>query len=88
MGSMRLQVQLMQPLGKIPRAIIQRYELSFLFLFCPLRLWHVATAECVHVMTGHTAAVNAVVMTTDGTKTVSGSADGTIKVWSTDINSR
>lgn len=53
-----------------------------------LRLWYVSMAECVHVMTGHTAAVNAVVLATDGTKTISGSADSTIKVWNTDINSR
>lgn len=52
------------------------------------RLWRVSTAECLHVMTGHTAAVNAVVVTTDGAKTVSGSADGTVKVWSTDTASR
>jgi WD40 repeat protein len=59
----------------------------FSFTFPP-SLWHVPTAECLHVMHGHKAAVNAVVMTTCGTKTISGSSDGTIKIWNTDVKSR
>ena len=39
-------------------------------------------------MTGHTAAVNAVAVTGDGSKTVSASSDATVKVWNTDQNSR
>ena len=39
-------------------------------------------------MQGHTAEVNAVVMTTDGNKAASGSADSTIMVWNVDRNSR
>ena len=46
------------------------------------------TAECIHVMKGHTGAVNAVTVTGDGSKTVSGSSDTTVKVWNTDPNSR
>ena len=46
------------------------------------------SAECVHVMRGHTAAVNAVAVTDDSCKTVSASSDGTVKVWNTDQNSR
>ena len=45
-------------------------------------------AECVHVMRGHTTAVNAVAVTDDSCKTVSASSDGTVKVWNTDQNSR
>ena len=46
------------------------------------------TAECIHVMKGHSAAVNAVAVTEDGSKTVSASSDVTVKVWNTDQNSR
>ncbi len=59
--------------------------MDFVFVY---RLWYVPSAESVQVMCGHKAAVNAVVMTTNGTKTVSGSSDGTIKVWNTDVSSR
>lgn len=58
------------------------------YLSMPSRLWYVPTAQCLHVMRGHTAAVNAVAMTTDGSKTISGSSDGSTKVWNTDIASR
>lgn len=46
------------------------------------------TAECIHVMKGHSAAVNAVAVTDDASKTVSASSDGTVKIWNTDQNSR
>lgn len=46
------------------------------------------TAECIHVMKGHSAAVNAVAVTDEASKTVSASSDGTVKVWNTDQNSR
>ena len=46
------------------------------------------SAKCVHVMKGHSGAVNAVAMTEDGTKTISASSDATVKVWNTDQKSR
>ena len=46
------------------------------------------TAECIHIMNGHTAAVNEVAVTEDGNKTVSASSDVTVKVWNTDQKSR
>jgi len=39
-------------------------------------------------MKGHTATINAVVITTDGCKTASGASDTAIKVWNTDLTSR
>ena len=39
-------------------------------------------------MKGHSAAVNAVAVTDDASKTVSASSDGTVKVWNTNQNSR
>ena len=47
-----------------------------------------ASAECVHVMRGHTAAVTAVAVTRDGSNTISASSDATVKVWNTDSSSR
>ena len=49
--------------------------------FVNYRCWYVPTAECIHIMNGHTAAVNAVAVTEDGNKTVSASSDATVKVW-------
>ena len=46
------------------------------------------TGEAMYTMPGHTAAVNAVAVTGDGCKTISGSFDTTIKFWNTDISSR
>ena len=57
-------------------------------LSCLCRYWHVPSAECVHEMKGHTAAVTAVAVTGDGSKTVSASSDATVKVWNTDQSSR
>ena len=60
-----------------------------IYLFYTIyREWHVPTGHCLHVMKGHTAAVNSVTVTTNGFKTVSGSSDSTIKVWNTDVESR
>ena len=52
------------------------------------RHWYVLTGECLHTMTGHTAAVNAVLIDCDGLKTISGSSDTTVRVWNTDPSSR
>ena len=57
-------------------------------VFVNYRYWYVPTAECIHIMNGHTAAVNAVAVTEDGNKTVSASSDATVKVWNTDQSSR
>ena len=54
----------------------------------PHRYWEACTGHCLSVMRGHTAEVNAVVMTTDGSKAASGSADNTIMVWNVDRKSR
>lgn len=59
--------------------------LTLYFSLC--RYWYVPTAKCVHVMQGHSAAVNAVAVTDSGTKTISASSDVTVKVWNTDKNS-
>ena len=52
------------------------------------RLWEACTGHCLAAMQSHTAEVNAVVMTTDGNKAASGSADSTIMVWNVDRQSR
>lgn len=54
----------------------------------PFRHWDVPTGKCLHTMTGHTASVNAVLISSDGSKAVSGSSDTTIRVWNTDSASR
>ena len=58
----------------------------YIALLC--RFWLVETAEVIHVMKGHTAAVNAVAVTDDGGRTISASSDATVNVWNTDRNSR
>ena len=52
------------------------------------RHWCVSTGKCLHTMTGHTASVNAVLISSDGSKTISGSSDTTVRVWNTDPASR
>ena len=39
-------------------------------------------------MAGHTAAVNAVLVSRDGSKTVSAASDATVRVWNSDHTSR
>lgn len=60
---------------------------TLLVLPC-FRHWDVPTGYCLHTMKGHTATVNAVVITGDGCKAVSGASDMAIKVWNTDTASR
>ena len=52
------------------------------------RRWYVPTGHCLHTMKGHSAAVNAVAMTCDGNKAISGSSDRTIKIWNSDPESK
>ena len=52
------------------------------------RHWYVPTGECLHTMTGHTASVNAVLISSNGSKIVSASSDAMVKVWNSDPPSR
>ena len=52
------------------------------------RHWYVSTGECLNTMTGHTASVDAVLISSDGSKAISGSLDTTVRVWNTDCTSR
>ena len=49
-----------------------------------IRVWNVATGECILTLEGHTGEVTSVVFNHDGTKIVSGSWDNTIRVWNVD----
>jgi len=44
-----------------------------------LRMWNIRSGECVHVLTGHVAAVRCVQY--DGVRVVSGAYDYTVRVW-------
>jgi WD40 repeat protein len=46
-----------------------------------LKLWEVATGQCLRTFTGHTDAVTSVCLSTDGRFALSGSRDGTLKLW-------
>jgi len=46
-----------------------------------LTLWSLATGEIVRTLNGHTNSVRSVAWSRDGTRLVSGSEDGTVKVW-------
>ena len=52
------------------------------------RLWLVSTADCLHTMTGHSDSVSTISITHKGDKVVSGSLDGSLKVWNTDQSSQ
>lgn len=47
-----------------------------------LRLWMVPTWQPARMLTGHRHAVNGLVISSDGRQVVSGSTDGTLRVWS------
>ena len=51
------------------------------------RHWHVPTGKCLNTMTGHTASVNTVLISSNGSKAISGSSDTTVRVWNTDTAS-
>ncbi len=46
-----------------------------------IKIWNLATGECLRTLEGHLDSVNSVAITLDGTKIVSGSCDNTIKIW-------
>ena len=46
-----------------------------------VRLWDAASGACLHVLTGHTAAVLGVGLSADGGRVASGGADGTVRLW-------
>jgi hypothetical protein len=47
-----------------------------------LKLWSVATGQCLHTFTGHKGRVNSVSLSADGRFALSGSSDNTLKLWS------
>jgi WD40 repeat protein len=49
-----------------------------------LRLWDLQSGQCLRTLVGHTADVNAVAVTPDGRRAVSGSNDATLRVWDLD----
>ena len=46
-----------------------------------MRVWDVATKECVATLEGHTSTVSAVCSLGDGSRIASGSDDKTVRVW-------
>uniref|UniRef100_A0A7S4A1M8 Uncharacterized protein n=1 Tax=Pelagomonas calceolata TaxID=35677 RepID=A0A7S4A1M8_9STRA len=46
-----------------------------------LKVWDVATGECVATLKGHSSDVSSVAVFPDGRRVVSGSWDNTLKVW-------
>ena len=46
-----------------------------------VRVWDLATGQCLRMLTGHSDDVNSVTITPDGMLVVSGSKDGFIRVW-------
>ena len=49
-----------------------------------MRVWNVRTGECTHTLQGHTNSVRCVAF--DGTTIVSGSGDGTVRIWRAPYN--
>ena len=45
-------------------------------------MWDSATGQCLRVCEGHSSSVNSVAFAPDGKTFLSGSGDGTIRVWS------
>lgn len=48
---------------------------------CTVRVWEVETARQIHCFTRHTGSVMTVAFTPDGNQVLSGSDDGTIRLW-------
>jgi hypothetical protein len=46
-----------------------------------MRLWDVATGQCLRTFTGHTGWVNSVALSDDGRFALSGGLEGTVRLW-------
>jgi WD40 repeat protein/serine/threonine protein kinase len=46
-----------------------------------LRVWDVATKDCLHALTGHTGGIRSVALSADATVAVTGGDDETVRVW-------
>jgi hypothetical protein len=49
-----------------------------------MRLWEVASGQCLHTFTGHTDSVTSVSLSADGRFALSGSRDKTVRLWELD----
>lgn len=67
-------------------AMLKNLLLSFLFIFCVLDSLLAQNYKCIKTLIGHTGIVYSVAISPDGNKFISGSADGTIKIWDLDGN--
>ncbi|CAJ0921184.1 unnamed protein product, partial [Mesorhabditis belari] len=48
---------------------------------CTVKVWHLHTEKCLHTLTGHTSEVTSLLFEPERDLVVSGSRDGTIRVW-------
>ncbi|UYP44670.1 hypothetical protein NEF87_000955 [Candidatus Lokiarchaeum ossiferum] len=69
--------------GKVYRAMMRNNKAITSGWDTTSRVWDLTTGECLHVLRGHTYAVYSSVITEDGMY-VTGSSDGTIRVWDSD----
>lgn len=71
-----------------------RYMYIYIYIFLchlptnPTRLWDLQAGQLLQTMVGHSDRVTAIALTADGEKALSGSSDGSINVWSTNMHSR
>jgi len=49
-----------------------------------LKVWDLNTGKCFSTLKGHQSSLNAIAVTPDGKRAVSGSSDKTLKVWNLD----
>ena len=66
---------------------MKNYKTNFFFLIRTCKIWDASTGKCIETLRGHLDEVLDISYNSTGTRLVTGSADGTARVYNTNTGS-